>query len=77
MRVLFVCADRFAARPPHRRCLTLPQAPEGKGWREMVLSAKCLGEAGGKLTFASEAPFAFQIGEVTRDDSAAGAECSF
>ncbi|MBA4051979.1 MAG: 1,4-beta-D-glucan glucohydrolase [Erythrobacter sp.] len=50
---------------------------EGKGWREMVLSAKCLGEAGGKLTFASEAPFAFQIGEVTRDDSAAGAECSF
>ena len=50
---------------------------EGKGWREMVLSAKCLGETGGKLTFASEAPFAFQIGEVTRDDSAAGAECSF
>ncbi|MBU7579957.1 MAG: glycoside hydrolase family 3 C-terminal domain-containing protein [Porphyrobacter sp.] len=50
---------------------------EGKGWREMVLSAKCLGETGGKLTFASEAPFAFQIGEVTRDDSASGAECSF
>ena len=50
---------------------------EGKGWREMVLSAKCLGEAGGKLTFTSEAPFAFQIGEVTRDESAANAECSF
>jgi beta-glucosidase len=50
---------------------------EGKGWREMVLSAKCLDEAGGKLTFASEAPFALQIGEVTRDEAAAGAECSF
>ncbi|MFY7744980.1 MAG: glycoside hydrolase family 3 N-terminal domain-containing protein [Erythrobacter sp.] len=50
---------------------------EGKGWREMVLSTKCLGEAGGKLTFASEAPFAFQIGEITRDEAAAGAECSF
>jgi len=50
---------------------------EGKGWREMVLSAKCLGETGGTLTFASEAPFAFQIGEVTRDETAAGAECSF
>ena len=50
---------------------------EGKGWREMVLSAKCLGENGGKLTFASEAPFAFQIAEVTRDEAAAGAECSF
>lgn len=50
---------------------------EGKGWREMVLSAKCLGETGGKLTFTSQAPFALQIGEITRDDSAAGAECSF
>jgi beta-glucosidase len=50
---------------------------EGKGWREMVLSAKCLGETGGTLTFASEAAFAFQIGEITRDDAAAGAECSF
>jgi beta-glucosidase len=50
---------------------------EGKGWREMVLSAKCLGETGGKLTFTSEAPFAFQIGEIIRDDAAAGAECSF
>lgn len=50
---------------------------EGKGWREMVLTAKCLGDSGGKLTFASEAPFAFQIAEITRDQSAAGAECSF
>ncbi len=50
---------------------------EGKGWREMVLTPACLGETGGKLTFASEAPFAFQIGEITRDAGAAQAECSF
>ncbi len=50
---------------------------EGKGWREMVLTPKCLGEIGGKLTFASEAPFAFQIGAIVRDEAAAGAECSF
>lgn len=50
---------------------------EGKGWREMVLTPACLGEAGGKLTFASTAPFAFQISEITRDDGAATAECSF
>ena len=50
---------------------------EGKGWREMLLTPACLGEAGGKLTFASTAPFAFQISEIARDDSAAKAECSF
>jgi len=50
---------------------------EGKGWRQMVLTPACLGEAGGKLTFASAAPFAFQISEITRDEAAAKAECSF
>jgi beta-glucosidase len=50
---------------------------EGKGWREMVLTKACLGETGGKLTFASEAPFAVQISAITRDEAAAGAECSF
>ena len=50
---------------------------EGKGWREMVLTKACLGEAGGKLAFASQAPFAFQISAITRDESAADAECSF
>lgn len=50
---------------------------EGKGWREMVLTPKCLGETGGKLTFASEAPFAIQIGAIVRDEAAATAECSF
>lgn len=50
---------------------------EGKGWREMVLAPACLGEAGGKLTFASTAPFAFQISEIARDESATKAECSF
>lgn len=50
---------------------------EGKGWREMVLTSACLGEAGGKLTFVSTAPLAFQISEITRDEGAASAECSF
>jgi beta-glucosidase len=51
---------------------------EGKGWREMVLTSACLGEnAGSALTFTSEAPFAFQIAEVTRDAGAVSAECSF
>jgi beta-glucosidase len=50
---------------------------EGKGWREMVLTARCLGETGGKLTIASEAPFAIQIGAIVRDEAAATAECSF
>lgn len=50
---------------------------EGKGWREMVLSKACLGETGGKLTFSSTAPFAFQISEITRSEGDAAAECSF
>ena len=50
---------------------------EGKGWREMVLTPKCLGETGGKLTFASEAPFTILIGAIVRDEAAATAECSF
>lgn len=50
---------------------------EGKGWREMVLTPACLGSTGGKLTFASAAPFAFQISEITRDEKAANVECSF
>lgn len=82
-RITYLVASRpagpvtvTAGGKPHNITQGLSVA-EGKGWREMVLSAKCLGETGGKLTFASEAPFAFQIGEVTRDDSAANAECSF
>lgn len=50
---------------------------EGKGWREMVLTPVCLGETGGKLTFASEAPFVFQISDIARDEIAVSAECSF
>ena len=50
---------------------------EGKGWREMVLSAECLGETGGKLTFASQGAFVLQISEIARDEVAANAECSF
>jgi beta-glucosidase len=50
---------------------------EGKGWREMVLSAKCLGTTGERLTFASKGAFTLQISAITRDDGAAEAECSF
>jgi len=51
---------------------------EGKGWREMVLTGACLGSAGGdRLTFASKGRFAIAISEITRDESAAQAECSF
>ena len=50
---------------------------EGKGWREMVLSAKCLGTTGERLTFASKGAFTLQISAITRDDGATDAECSF
>ncbi|MEQ5788547.1 glycoside hydrolase family 3 C-terminal domain-containing protein [Erythrobacter sp. NFXS35] len=50
---------------------------EGKGWRAMVLSAACLGEAGGRLTFASEDAFVIQISEISRDSAAEATECSF
>lgn len=58
--------------------ITQPMAvAEGKGWREMVLSSACLGTAGGRLTFASQGAFMLQISEITRDEAAAGTECSF
>ncbi|MDZ4277469.1 MAG: putative glycoside hydrolase, partial [Erythrobacter sp.] len=58
--------------------ITQPMAvAEGKGWREMVLTSACLGAAGGSLNFASKGAFTLQISEITRDDAAAGAECSF
>lgn len=58
--------------------ITQPMAvAEGKGWREMVLTSACLGQAGGSLTFASSAAFTLEISEITRDDAATGAECSF
>lgn len=50
---------------------------EGKGWREMVLTPACLDAAGARLTFASKGDFTLQISEITRDDSAVQAECSF
>ena len=58
--------------------ITQPMAvAEGKGWREMVLSSACLGTAGGSLTFASKGAFSLQISEITRDEAATSAECSF
>ncbi|MEO0907894.1 MAG: glycoside hydrolase family 3 N-terminal domain-containing protein [Pseudomonadota bacterium] len=53
------------------------QVAQGKGWREMVLSAACLGETGDTLTFASQAPFTLNISAITRDQSAATTACSF
>jgi len=50
---------------------------EGKGWREMVLTSACLGTTGGTLTFASQGAFTLQISEITRDEGAVSAECSF
>ena len=58
--------------------ITQPMAvAEGQGWREMVLSSACLGTAGGSLTFASKGAFSLQISEITRDEAATSAECSF
>ncbi len=58
--------------------ITQPMAvADGKGWREMVLTSACLGTAGGNLKFASQGAFTLQISEITRDDAASGAECSF
>ena len=50
---------------------------EGKGWREMVLTPACLGTTGRSLTFASTGAFNLQISEITRDEAAVTAECSF
>jgi beta-glucosidase len=50
---------------------------EGKGWRDMVLTAQCLGETGGSLTFASDGEFAIDVSEITRVEGAEGTVCSF
>jgi beta-glucosidase len=51
---------------------------EGKGWREMVLTGACLGQAGESLTFASKGAFVLQISEITREEGATtSTECSF
>jgi beta-glucosidase len=50
---------------------------EGKGWREMVLGASCLGKTGERLTFASKGAFTMAISEITRIEDGAAVECSF
>ena len=50
---------------------------EGKGWREMVLGASCLGKTGERLTFASKGAFTIAISEITRTEDDAAVECSF
>lgn len=50
---------------------------EGKGWREMVLAKSCLGETGGRLTFAAQGNFTIQIAEIVRTEGDVATECSF
>lgn len=50
---------------------------EGKGWREMVLTEKCLAGLSNALTIRSDAPFTIQIFAIAREDAGEGAECSF
>ena len=50
---------------------------EGKGWREMVLSAACLPAGANRLVFTSQAAFRLSIAAIVREEVAAGTECSF
>nr|WP_305956734.1 glycoside hydrolase family 3 protein [Aurantiacibacter sp. 219JJ12-13]MDP5260029.1 glycoside hydrolase family 3 N-terminal domain-containing protein [Aurantiacibacter sp. 219JJ12-13] len=49
----------------------------GKGWREMVITADCVGELGDTITFATEADITFRIAQITREELPEGAECTF
>lgn len=50
---------------------------EGKGRREMVLTAAYLDTAGEKLTLAAKGAFELDISKIARDGCAAAAESSF
>lgn len=50
---------------------------EGKGWRDMVLTPKCLGKTGGSLTFSSAGAFKIDVSRIAREESAPGTACSF
>ncbi|MEO0419098.1 MAG: glycoside hydrolase family 3 N-terminal domain-containing protein [Pseudomonadota bacterium] len=50
---------------------------EGKGWRDMVLTAECLGKTGDTLTFSSDANFTIAISKIAREETAPGTACSF
>lgn len=50
---------------------------EGKGWREMVLSAACLPDGANRLTFTSKAALRLSIAAIVREDMAVEAGCSF
>ncbi len=49
----------------------------GKGWREMVLSPQCLGDASTGFTIRSESAFELQIAVIARDNSDQAPACSF
>jgi beta-glucosidase len=50
---------------------------EGKGWRNMVLTAQCLGTAGDSLTITTDAPLSLQISTIARQQLPEGTQCSF
>ncbi|MBA4164316.1 MAG: 1,4-beta-D-glucan glucohydrolase [Erythrobacter sp.] len=50
---------------------------EGKGWREMVLSAACLPEGSDRLAMTSQGVLRLSIAAIVREDMAEGTGCSF
>lgn len=50
---------------------------EGKGWREMVLTAECLGEVSDRLVFASAGELTLRIASIAREEFAGETRCSF
>ncbi|MEL6956193.1 MAG: glycoside hydrolase family 3 C-terminal domain-containing protein, partial [Pseudomonadota bacterium] len=49
----------------------------GKGWREMVLTDACLPGLASTWSLGSDAAFTIRIDSISREETAAGAECSF
>jgi len=49
----------------------------GKGWREMVLTDACLPSLASTWSLGSDAAFTIRIDSISREETAAGAECSF
>jgi beta-glucosidase len=50
---------------------------EGKGWREMVITAKCAPGLGDGITIASGGSVTLSVAAIARQDMPEGTECSF
>lgn len=50
---------------------------EGKGWREMALSAACIPDGASRLVFTSQGALRLSISAIVREDMGEGAVCSF